>query len=271
MRNKRRVEILSNFSHYTYIDMKLHFGPVDVYLHKAANRRGMTRTSFKADFMKFKTLSETSENLRFAVLWEDKYPCLDDKTSNTGFDSHYIYHPAWAARILASIMPDYHIDISSTLTFSTMLSAFMPVKFYDYRPPILQLNNLQCDFIDLNALPFETNSVDTLSCMHTVEHIGLGRYGDKLDPEGDLKAIKELKRVVRPGGSLLFVVPVGQPKLMFNAHRIYGYSQIIDYFSGFNLKDFSLVTDKNEFIGNAPIELANSQKYGCGCFWLVKE
>lgn len=247
--------------------MKVHLGLIDVYLHRVGN---YTHKRFKKDFKKFKSLNEKSEQKRFTVHWEDKYPCLDDNTPNTGFDAHYVYHPAWAARILAQIKPEYHIDISSTLHFPTIVSAFIPVRFYDYRPPILQLNNLQCDFIDLNSLSFETDSIATLSCMHTIEHIGLGRYGDTLDPEGDLKAIKELKRVVKPGGTMLFVVPVGQPKLMFNAHRIYSYSQIIEYFSGYAIKEFSLVTDKNEFVPNAPVELADAQKYGCGCFWFVK-
>jgi SAM-dependent methyltransferase len=250
--------------------MKLQLGLVDVYIHKAGNRSGKTNKWFRDEFKKFKSLNENSTIKRFEVRWEDKYPWLHDNTPNTGFDAHYIYHPAWAARILAKTKPDYHIDISSTLNFSTMVSAFIPVRFYDYRPPILQLDNLQCDFIDLNSLPFETNSISSLSCMHTVEHIGLGRYGDVLDPEGDLKAIKELKRVIKPGGNMLFVTPVGHPKLMFNAHRIYGYSQVIEYFSGFELEDFSLVTDKNEFIVNAPVELANTQNYGCGCFWFRK-
>ncbi|NDC42314.1 MAG: DUF268 domain-containing protein, partial [Chitinophagia bacterium] len=56
-------------------------------------------------------------------------------------------------------------------------------------------------------LPFESDSIPSLSCMHTIEHVGLGRYGDQLDPQGDLKAIAELKRVVQPGGDLLFVTP----------------------------------------------------------------
>lgn len=251
--------------------MKLHLGLIDVYLHRSRRSIRFKYGRFKKEFKKFKSLSEKNELQRFKVFWKDKYPCLDEATANTGFDAHYVYHPAWAARILAIIKPEYHIDISSTLHFSTMVSAFIPVRFYDYRPPILQLYNLQCDFIDLNSLPFETNSITTLSCMHTVEHIGLGRYGDTLDPDGDLKAIKELKRVVKPGGTLLFVVPVGQTRLIFNAHRIYSYSQVREYFPEFTLKEFSLVTDKNEFIVNAPIELADAQKYGCGCFWFLKE
>ena len=75
-------------------------------------------------------------------------------------------------------------------------------------------------YADLANLPFEINSVQSLSCMHTVEHVGLGRYGDPIDPDGDLKAIKEIKRVLAVNGNLLFVVPIGKPKIVYNAHRI---------------------------------------------------
>jgi len=126
---------------------------------------------------------------------------------------------------------------------------------------------------DLTALPFTTNSVQSLSCMHVVEHIGLGRYGDPLDPEGDLRSIAELKRVVAKGGQLLFVVPVGKPRIMFNAHRIYGFEQIIEYFDGMTLREFALIPDdpdEGALIRNATREMANRQEYGCGCFAFVK-
>ncbi len=164
---------------------------------------------------------------RFALNWEDRFICPDDNTSETHFDTHYIYHLAWAARKVKEINPEFHIDISSSLHFCTMLSAFIPVKFYDYRPAYLNLSNLESKKADLMALPFEDSSINCLSCMHTVEHVGLGRYGDPLDYDGDLKAISELKRVVAKDGFLLFVVPVGKSKIMFNAHRIYDYEVLL--------------------------------------------
>ena len=211
------------------------------------------------------------EQKRLSNLWQDKKPCLFDNTESTGFDAHYVYHPAWAARILKEINPVKHIDISSTLHFCSIISAFIPVEFYDYRPAILNLDNLYSGRIDLTNLKFSSNSIETLSCMHTVEHIGLGRYGDPIDPEGDVKAINELKRVCTVGGDLLFVVPVGVPKISFNAHRIYDPQMIIDLFEGFALREFSLVTDKNEFERSATIKKGQNQKYGCGCFWFKKE
>jgi SAM-dependent methyltransferase len=106
--------------------------------------------------------------------------------------------------------------------------------------------------------------------MHTIEHVGLGRYGDPLDPEGDLKAISELKRVLKPGGDLLFVTPVGKPTIAFNAHRIYSYEQVRDFFSPLELKEFSLVPDSGGLLVNADPALVAAQAYGCGCFWFRK-
>jgi len=188
---------------------------------------------------------------RFTVKNRDIYPCLKDKISATPFDHHYIYHPAWAARILAKTKPEYHVDISSILSFSTIVSAFVPVKFYDYRPADLKLNNLEAGFADLKSLDFADNSIPSLSCMHTIEHIGLGRYGDEIDPSGDIKSINELKRVLKPGGDLLFVTPVGKPRIEFNAHRIYSYEQVIEYFSPLVLTEFSLIPDAGGLLANA--------------------
>jgi len=201
------------------------------------------------------------------------YPCLYDNTSETGFDRHYIYHPAWAARIIANNRPEFHVDISSALHFCALVSAFVPVKFYDYRPAGINLSGLDCKAADLLSLPFPSGSIMSLSCMHVVEHVGLGRYGDPLDPDGDLKATAELKRVLAPGGSLLFVIPVGRPKIAFNAHRIYSYDQVISCFSELKLQEFALIPDNPDEVGlvrQATRELADMQIYGCGCFWFKK-
>ncbi|MEI6296919.1 MAG: DUF268 domain-containing protein [bacterium] len=225
---------------------------------------------FLLDYDNFKE----KNNSRFPLEWKNIQPELEDKTTSTSFDTHYIYHPAWAARVIAEIKPKKHIDISSILCFSTLISAFIPTEFYDYRPANIKLDNYHTGKGDLTFLPFTDNSVESISCMHTIEHIGLGRYGDQMDPSGDIKAIEELKRVVRKNGNIIFVVPVGKSKLMFNAHRIYSYEQILSYFNGFELKEFSLIPDdakKTGIIKNASKELVDKQNYGCGCFWFIKK
>ncbi len=223
---------------------------------------------FKRDYKNFELLNR--KHPRFSMSWANIYPILNENTRETHFDAHYIYHPAWAARILAKIKPEFHVDISSTLNFCTLVSAFIPVHFYDFRPAKINLTGLQSDRADITHLLFPDESIESLSCMHVVEHIGLGRYGDPLDPDGDLKAIKELKRVVKKNGTLLFVVPVGQPVILFNAHRIYSYDQIVSSFPEFKIKQFALIDDSGSFILDADKNMADKQKYGCGCWWFTR-
>lgn len=229
--------------------------------------------SYLLDYIRFRKLDRTTDRQRFKLSWRDRYPCLKDRTTNTGFDRHYIYHPAWAARVLVKTGAKAHVDISSSLNFCSMISAFVPTEFYDYRPADLKLSNLSSEAADLLSLPFQDGSIKSLSCMHVVEHVGLGRYGDPLDPDGDLKAIAELKRVLAVGGDLLFVVPVGRPRVMFNAHRIYSFEQIVGYFADFNLREFTLIPDDpltGGMICNATKNIADEQTYGCGCFWFKR-
>lgn len=208
---------------------------------------------------------------RFSVRAQDWYPCLSDRISSTPFDHHYTYHPAWAARILAQTKPLKHADFSSILYFGTMVSAFIPVEFYDFRPADVHLSQYRAGAADLTKLDMPDECFSSVSCMHTIEHIGLGRYGDPIDPGGDIKAINELKRITKKGGNLLLVTPVGKPRIYFNAHRVYSFEQIQDYFSGFELMDFSLVPDKGGLINAADPGLVADQDYGCGCFWFRKK
>jgi len=225
---------------------------------------------FRRDFATFRHLSETDH--RFRLSWSERQPRLYEKTTTTTFDHHYVLHTAWAARVIAKNNPKHHVDISSSLYFSALVSAFVPISFYDYRPADLRLSGLSCGKADLLDLPFEDSSVRSLSCMHVVEHVGLGRYGEPLNPTADLKAMSELKRVLAPGGSLLFVVPIGKPRIVFNAHRIYSQLQIADAFRDLRLRRFDLITDDSQegLLENASVEQADSQSYGCGCFWFQR-
>ena len=221
---------------------------------------------FIGEYNRFKSLNDQ----RFSVSAKDIYPCINDRVATTPFDHHYIYHPAWAARILAKTKPETHADFSSILSFSSVVSAFIPIKFFDYRPAHLKLNNWTGNFADLCKLDIDDNSFESVSCMHTVEHIGLGRYGDALDPIGDIKAINELKRITKQGGNILFVTPVGKQRIEYNAHRVYSFELVTDLFKECQLMEFSLIDDKGDFIENAQTELVKKQNYGCGCFWFKK-
>lgn len=88
-----------------------------------------------------------------------------------------------------------------------------------------------------------------------------------------MKAMRELRRVLAPGGSLLFAVPVGRPSLRFNGHRIYAFAQIRDAFADLGLVEFVLILDDAHpggLVRNAEPGLADEQNYGCGCFHFRK-
>lgn len=222
---------------------------------------------------KFKEKStQLSDNGRFICNWEDRYLCISEDTKTTEYDAHYVYHTAWAARILKKTKPEKHVDIASDLRFVTIVSAFVPVEFIDYRPVNINLSNFESKKGNITDLPFENNSFSSISCMHVIEHIGLERYGDSFDPKGDLKGISELKRVLKDGGQLLFVVPVGGiARIEYNAHRIYTYEMVCKIFNDMYIENFALVKDNGEFIENANQKQSDSQKYGCGCWQLRKK
>jgi SAM-dependent methyltransferase len=157
----------------------------------------------------------------------DLFPCLFDRTSTTGFDPHYFYQAAWAMQQLASKTPQQHVDVGSDLRFVGMLSALTRVTFIDIRPADIELPGFDSRAGSLLEMPYENNSVESLSCLHVIEHIGLGRYGDPIDPEGANKAFKELQRVLSPGGHLYLSTPVGRSRVQYNGQRVFAVDEVI--------------------------------------------
>lgn len=227
---------------------------------------------FYKDFFNFMYLSDRRDR-RFKISWFDRFPFLYDRTSNTSFDRHYIYFPVWAFQKILKYKPNHHIDISSTLSFSTMLSQHVKTTFYDLRPAQIKLPNYISKKADLTNLKIKSNSISSLSCMHVIEHIGLGRYGDVIDPLADIKAARELVRVLAIKGNLLIVVPIGAPRVYFNAHKVYSYNQVINLFHGLELLEFSYISGKNDLgiITNPKLSNLNGETYACGCFWFTKK
>lgn len=201
----------------------------------------------------------------------DTYPCIHDKTQTTPFDAHYFYQDTWASQRIYENKTDCHTDIGSRIIFAGFLSSFTKITFVDIRPLEVKLGNFQSIKGDILALPFKDNSVQSMSCLSVAEHIGLGRYGDELDPLGTKKACQELTRVLALNGNLYFSVPVGKPRLCFNAMRILSPRQIIKYFNNLKLIELSGVDDRGNFIKNIDINVLENSNYACGLFWFKKE
>ncbi len=229
--------------------------------------------SFKREYDSFEEIYFNSSKL-LPLSWDDRFPCLNDRQVSGGFDRHYILHTAWAARVLKRLNPSLHIDISSSLYFVSTVSAFIPIEFYDFNPVNLGLENVRTGSANLLSLHFSDQSIHSLSCMHVIEHVGLGRYGDPLDPDGDRKALQELKRVLAPNGHLLIVFPMGRRRIEYNAHRVYDLESALQLFSGLKIQEFVLIPDepqgKEALVHNPSAEYVSAQNYACGCFLLKK-
>jgi SAM-dependent methyltransferase len=200
----------------------------------------------------------------------DLYPCLIDRTAQTPFDPHYFYQGAWIARKLAENRPANHVDIASSVLTVSVLSAFVPTTFIDFRPLPVDLANLATRAGDITRLPFAAGELSSLSCLHVIEHIGLGRYGDPLDPDGLRKAAAELKRVVAPHGRLYLSTPIGRERVCFNAHRVSSPGALVALFDEFDLASFALVDDQGAFRPGAKPGDGEGLEYGCGLFEFVK-
>ncbi len=207
-----------------------------------------------------------AESLRFL----ESYPQVNDRTVTTVVDSHYFYQAIWASRLILRDQPAKHIDVGSDHRMVGLLACVLPIGFVDIRPLQVKVDNLSGIAGSIVALPFRENSVDSLSCLHVAEHVGLGRYGDQLDPLGTRKACVELSRVLAPGGNLYFSLPVGHSRVEFNAHRIHTPTQILEYFPNLNLVEFSAVTDAGIYVQDVQIDSFASATYACGLFWFRK-
>ena len=189
----------------------------------------------------------------------DDNPQVRDWTQTTPYDAHYLHQDAWAAREIHALAPERHVDVGSRLTFVIGLAAFVPVVFVDVRPLDAEVPNVEPVAGSVLALPFADRSLASLSCLHVAEHVGLGRYGDPLDPQGTRKAAAELQRVLAPGGVLWFSLPVGEPRTNFNAHRVHDPTEVPGFFGELELTGFRAVDDAGRFRDDlAPADLSGA-------------
>jgi hypothetical protein len=196
----------------------------------------------------------------------DTYPCLADRLPKTPFDPHYFYQGNWLARRLAEAKPRQHVDIGSSVLTIGVLSAHVPTIFVDYRPLVVRQSGLSCVAADISHLPFADGSVTSLSCLHVIEHIGLGRYGDPIDAKGACIAAAELQRLIGEGGALYLSTPIGRERVCFNAHRVFAPGTILSLFSHLRLTNFSFVSDDGTLHENASLNQVPPLEYGCGFF-----
>ena len=201
------------------------------------------------------------------------YPQLTDWLDSAGVaNGHYFHQDLWASRKIYEIQPKKHIDIGSRIDgFVAHVLTFMPITVIDVRPlksDIPTLTFAQADATNLSG--FADDSVESLSSLCAVEHFGLGRYGDLVDPDACFVVMREMARILQPGGRLYLSVPIGIERLEFNAHRVFSPKTIIDTFKGFEIVSFAAVDDEGNFRDNVKPEDFLNARSTFGLFEFTK-
>jgi SAM-dependent methyltransferase len=201
-------------------------------------------------------------------------PILTDYRAAAGIArGHYFHQDLWAARRIYAARPARHVDIGSRVDgFAAHVLTFMPLTIIDIRPledPVEGLTFLRGDATNLASVP--DTSVESLSSLHAVEHIGLGRYGDAIDADGWRRALGEMRRVLAPGGRLYLSVPVGRERVEFNSHRVFDPATIVAALAPpLELVAFHAVDDEDRLEMYASLEKFRQAAFACGMFEFAK-
>ena len=171
-------------------------------------------------FRDYRRLKNQNDSGAFKISSAHLFPCLTDNRPSTPIEPVYFFQDTWAASKVFALKPARHHDVGSSAMTMGILSQFVPVTMVDIRPVEVVLDGLSFTKGSILDLPFEDGSIESLSSLCVVEHVGLGRYGDDIDARGSEKAIAELKRVLKVGGNLFLSIPVdAECRIYFNAHR----------------------------------------------------
>lgn len=198
------------------------------------------------------------------------YPCLTDDLDQSGTASGaYFHQDLYVAQKVFEASPRRHLDVASRVDgFVAHVASFRPIEVLDIRPLSVSIPNVTFRQADLMRLPEDLReAADSVSCLHALEHFGLGRYGDPLDADGHRKGFDSLAAMVAPGGRLYLSMPIGPQRYEFNAHRVFAIETPLAMAKPqFDLEHFSFVDDRGDMHRDVPIteELLRTN---AGCIW----
>lgn len=204
----------------------------------------------------------------------------EDKNDNAGtLGFHYFFQDLHVAQLIYRNNPERHIDIGSRIGgFVAHVASFREIEVYDIRPLEKNIKNIKFKQGDLMKLDQnDRECTDSISCLHAIEHFGLGRYGDPICFDGYLSAFSNIHKMLKPGGKFYFSVPMGKQRVEFHAHRIFSLKylteMILPYYT---IDSFSYIDDRNEFHENIAVseEMMENNcncRFGCAVFELTKK
>ncbi len=235
-------------------------------------------------YLQIKKSSGKYSKFPSAVKFSKPLPEIYDPQKESGSASgHYYHQDLLVANKIFKKSPEIHLDIASRIDgfVSHLLSFEQKLLIGDIRP--LDIKNENCDFIQINLLDenecSKLKKFKSISCLHAIEHMGLGRFGDPIDYLGHLKAINNLSKLLSVSGILYLSHPLGQKgRIQFNAHRIISLGEAFEIFRNCNLtvEEFAYVDDKGDLYkinDLTQIDYKNSfyLNHGCAIWTLKKE
>lgn len=188
------------------------------------------------------------------------YPCLHDFYGQSGVASgHYFYQDLLVAQKIFERRPRKHVDVGSRIDgFVAHVASFREIEVLDIRPLTSAPRNVvfhHCDLLSMSSQFHEY--CDSLSCLHVLEHLGLGRYGDTIDIDGHVKALHNLVKILRPGGTLYLSAPFGVERIEYNAHRVFNLGTLLNLVDRtLEIVEFSMVDDAGELQANVDLQSA---------------
>jgi len=158
------------------------------------------------------------------------FPCLQDWHEEGGaIKNEYFWQDLIVAREIFLAQPERHVDVGSRIDgFVAHVACFRDIEVFDVRPIEAKIPGVRFKKANLmNPVDSLEEYCDSLSCLHALEHFGLGRYGDPIDPSGHDRGIANMARLLRVGGVFYLSVPLGIPRVEFNAHRVFDPKDIV--------------------------------------------
>jgi len=207
------------------------------------------------------------------------FPILNERYSESGtMKGHYFQQDLLIARKIYNNNPLRHIDIGSRIDgFVAHVAVFREIEVFDIRQLKSPVKNIVFTQADLMQLPDNMiECCDSLSSLHVIEHLGLGRYGDPIDIEGHLKAIANIHLMLKQNGKFYFSIPIGKQRIEFNAHRVFNIKYLLQILDDkFDIESFHYVDDKGDLFENALLSEESVERnfncdFGCGIFELIK-
>ena len=206
-------------------------------------------------------------------------PCLNDWHEEGGATkSEYFWQDLLVARRIFAAKPRKHVDVGSLVGgFVAHVASFREIEVFDVRPISTQIPGVTFKQADLmQPVAGMADYCDSLSCLHALEHFGLGRYGDPIDPRGFERGFANMAALVGNGGVFYLSVPIGIERVEFNAHRVFDPRSILKLAAqhGFSLSALTVIQPGGRIETHAPdaalLSRLAGQRYALGIFEFEK-